>query len=90
MSNTHTCPICGTGSLPSNPRYRRYVCRVCTGRAADRTGRILHFYNTSIGGGFTSVYADNGDTCGEHICYIDGRECWAAEARFGGIVIQLR
>lgn len=42
-----------------------------------------------MSGGFIAGYADNGEEHGQHICYIDGIKCWADEARFGGIVIQI-
>lgn len=89
MSDTqfHPCPICST-PVPHQERYPRAVCRACYDKACDDQGRTLKFYNTSMGGGFKAVVADTQEEYPGHICYIGGMECWADEARFGGIVIQ--
>lgn len=41
-----------------------------------------------MSGGFEAIVADTKEEYPSHICYIEGVECWADEARFGGIVIQ--
>jgi hypothetical protein len=42
-----------------------------------------------MGGGFGAMIADTKEDYLSHICYIEGNKCWADEARFSGIVIQL-
>ena len=41
-----------------------------------------------MSGGFAAIVADTKAEHPSHICYIEGVECWADEARFGGIVVQ--
>lgn len=41
-----------------------------------------------MSGGFEAIATDTKEKHPSHICYIEGVECWADEARFGGIVIQ--
>lgn len=81
------CPIC-LAEVVQNPRYPRYICANCAKRAADENGRAVEFYNESFSGGFIAKYLDTGEERDSHICYVDGVQCWADEARFGGIVIQ--
>src|SRR5688500_15724090 len=83
------CPICGAEVAPSL-RYPSYVCRDCYQKAVDSSGRALRFYNESFSGGFIANYADTDEDYGSHVCFIDGVECWADEAHFGGIVIRPR
>jgi ADP-ribosyl-[dinitrogen reductase] hydrolase len=81
------CPVCNT-TLEPVPRYPRYVCRECAKRAADRDGRKLTFSNVDMSGGYRAEYADTAAEYNSHVCFIDGIECRASEARFGGIVIE--
>ena len=82
------CPLCGAGVQPSE-RYPHYLCPACSGKAVSAEGRPLVFGNVAMSGGFSAGYADNGAPYeGGHVCFVDGRQCWADEARFGGIVIQ--
>ena len=81
------CPICLIELTPS-PRYPRYVCAACAGRAVDEDGRSLEFSNESFSGGFVAKYSDTGEARDSHTCYIDGVKCRADEAHFGGIIIQ--
>ena len=83
------CPICST-EVPDNPRYPRYVCDRCAAKAASADGRPLEFFNEGMSGGFVARYADTHEPYPGHECFIDGVKCWADEARFGGIVIQVR
>jgi len=83
----HHCPICSTALGPV-PRYPRYVCRDCAARAADQNRRKLLFSNVDMSGGYMAEYADSGEAYNSRVCYIDGIECRAGEARFGGIVIE--
>ncbi len=86
---THTCPICKT-TLKVVPRYPNYVCRECAARATDKEGRKLRFGNAGPDGGFMAAYADTDAMYNSHDCYIDGIPCHADEARFGGIVIEVK
>jgi len=41
-----------------------------------------------MSGGYAAEYADTGDPYDSHECFVDRIECYADEARFGGIIIQ--
>ena len=82
------CPICRVGVTP-NPRYPSYLCRACASKAQSRDGRPLAFFNLSLSGGYGARYADTDDGYPSHQCWVDGIECRANEARFGGIVIEV-
>ena len=87
-SDTQNCPVCSKPVEPSQ-RYPRYVCHECASRASSHDGRAIEFHNVSFSGGFAAKYADSGKEYLSHDCYIDGIKCYADEARFGGIVIQV-
>jgi len=80
------CPICSKPILYSE-RYPRAVCETCYDKACDAHGRKLSFSNVSIDGGFNAVVTDTQEEYQSHTCYVEGVECWADEARFGGIVL---
>ena len=82
------CPICRASVAPNN-RYPRYVCDACAVKASSVDGRLLQFGNANMSGGFVAEYADNGAEYLSHECYIEGVKCYADEAKFGGIVIQV-
>lgn len=84
----HPCPICGT-PVRHWERYPRAVCSPCEAKACDERGRRLAFYNVSAAGGFEAIVVGTREIYPSHRCYIDGVACWADEARFGGIVVQL-
>ncbi|HST62597.1 MAG TPA: hypothetical protein VLK84_28085 [Longimicrobium sp.] len=87
---TQPCPICGAQQR-AVPRYPRYVCDACTARAVDDRGRPVQAYNTHVmGHGVQVVVTATGETLDTTTLFIDGIACKAAEARFGGIVIQPR
>lgn len=86
-TKTHNCPICKT-KLDFNKRYPNYLCYECSEKATDINGRKLAFGNISIGGGFEAIYIDTKEIYNSHICYVDNIECYADEARFGGIVLE--
>jgi hypothetical protein len=83
----HNCPICKIALTPE-PRYPKYVCSSCASMATDKDGRLLEFFNSDLSGGFEARYVDTQETYTSHRCFIDSIECYADEARFGGIVIQ--
>lgn len=81
------CPVCGRDVKP-NPRYPRYVCASCVKRATDTKGESVEFFQTGPLGLLAGRYAASGEPYISYDCVIDGVECWAEEARFGGIVVQ--
>ncbi|MEQ8302040.1 MAG: hypothetical protein RIB47_01520 [Cyclobacteriaceae bacterium] len=83
----YQCPICKVDLQP-NPRYPNYVCTTCADRATDKEGRKLKFSNIDVSGGYVARFGDTNEAYHSHTCYIDGLECHADEARFGGIVIE--
>jgi DNA-directed RNA polymerase subunit RPC12/RpoP len=85
----HNCPICKR-ELKSETRYPNYICAKCSVKATDINGRKLTFGNISIGGGFKAIYLDTKEIYNSHICFVDNIECYADEARFGGIVVQTK
>lgn len=85
---SYACPICGT-SLEPVPRYPRLVCPHCASKAVAADGRPLQVSNTGFSGGFEARYADTGEPCASHACWINGIPCHADEAHFGGIVVEV-
>jgi len=73
-----------------NPRYPRYICGNCVSQLSDESGRLVSYYNTSMGGGCEGKYVNSDEKYENSICYIGDKEFYAMEARFGGIVIQLK
>lgn len=88
MNGYYVCPICNTASERS-PRYPKYICVECARRAVDKAGRELDFSNESVSGGYVAWYRDTREPYESHICYVDGRTCWADEAHMGGIVVSV-
>lgn len=82
------CGICHK-PVTAYPRYPRYLCRECAAKASDANGRKLQFGNIDFSGGYEAGYADTDEPYNSHQCYVDGIECRADEARFGGIVIEV-
>ena len=87
--DNYNCPICDK-ELSAYERYPNYVCKECNSRAVSKTGRKLIFSNFDFSGGYIAYYEDTKKKYNSHICFIDGVECIADEARFGGIVIQVK
>lgn len=85
--DNHQCPICKV-DLEPNPRYPKYVCKTCASMATDKEGRSLKFSNIDFSGGYMARFSDTNEEYDSHTCYINGFECHADEARFGGIVIE--
>ena len=83
----HTCPICFE-SVSHWERYPLAVCSDCANKASDGQGRSLSFYNVSMSGGLKAIVTDTDEEHQSHTCYIQGVECRADEARFGGIIIE--
>ena len=87
LEEKYCCPICSVELRP-NSRYPRYVCQECKSKATDESGRALGFGNIDMSGGFVAKYRDTNEMYDSHTCYIDGIECFANEARFGGVVVE--
>ncbi len=92
----HNCPICSVDLKP-NPRYPNYICRTCASSdITDTEGTKVSFSNIGMTGGLSvSFYKDGAivssdDSHQTFTCFINGHRCIAQEARFGGIVIQLK
>lgn len=79
-------------------RYPKYICRECASKEiTDDQGNLLDFSNTGFSGGFRIITKnrqgqllkedDSKPFCD---CIIDGKWFFAQEARFGGIVIQMK
>lgn len=87
-NNTHVCPICQQQMI-FTPRYPSAVCRRCKPKTTDKSGRTISFRNIDLSGGCEGYYIDTHELYDSYECYIDGVQCWANEARFGGIVIEV-
>jgi hypothetical protein len=78
--------------MPFSLRYPKALCVGCVRRATDLEGRRVTLGNTSLGGGFQAVHADDGSVCeqvtDDGIVLVDGVRYRAGEARFGGAVVQ--
>ncbi|BCY17156.1 MAG: hypothetical protein GYA12_15205 [Chloroflexi bacterium] len=81
------CPICRQ-PVDKNLRYPRAVCPDCIKKAADPAGRPVIFFNESLSGGISGLYADDRSPYKGTDCYINGIHCRASEAHMGGIVIE--
>lgn len=89
MNEQPLCPVCNKQIAP-NARYPIYVCLDDVARTTDAAGKPVRLYNTSMGGGFIAQYYDGSaseEVINSHKVYIDGKEFYADEARFGGIVV---
>jgi len=82
------CPICDE-EVKTNPRHPRYLCRARVGWATDENAEQVHFFQSSPDGRYAARYVATGDDYPSHECCVDGVKCWADEARFGGIIVQV-
>jgi hypothetical protein len=80
------CPICEK-DMSYSERYPKMICHECIELVVNEKGESIKFYNIDHTGGFISIVNDNKGE--EHECYINNLKCYADEARFGGIVVQL-
>ena len=81
-----SCPICNTDMMYFE-RYPKMICHECVKLALTEDGENIKFYNKDHSGGFISIVNDVKGKI--HECYINNHKCYADEARFGGIVVQL-
>lgn len=76
-----------------NARYPKYICGDCVELLTDMEGRKVEYFNTELlGHGCQGYYVgtEQREKYNSTICYIKDRKFYAEEARFGGIVIQLK
>lgn len=81
-----------------NPRYPKYICSECSSKTKlDKHGNRVSFSNIGFSGGLKIDYEDiTGKTIREDDsrdyfeCNIDGKLFFVREARFGGVVLQLK
>lgn len=86
------CPICNKEVTP-NERYPKYICNECSLKTTDKEGRPVNFVNNSLlGTGCQGIYKDNSksEVYNSNNCFVNNILCVAEEARFGGIVIQMK
>lgn len=103
-TNLSKCGVCKTTKIPTSQRYPNLVCGECIKKAVDIDGNIVTYSNDNYSGGFISYHHvvnsnSNANTIpndnveivqkNDHDCWINGYKCYANEARFGGIVIEL-
>lgn len=89
------CPICNR-EVAHIQRYPDYVCDECVVKAKDRQGRSVSFANQDISGGLigfvkdpvTGFFNEDSALTANPTVLIEGIECYADEAKFGGIVIR--
>ena len=86
------CPNCKK-ERGFSQRYPKSICGQCYAETTDLNGKKVEFYNTeALGSGCQGYYVgtEQKEKYESELCYIDGKEYYAEEARFGGIVIQLK
>lgn len=79
--------------VPFQARYPKYICGACHKQITDAAGRGVAYYNThAMGYGCQGYYSgtDPKEKYDSDICYINGIAFRAQEARFGGIVVQMK
>ena len=102
----HNCPLCLDILTYYTARYPKMICQKCSngdnGKILDSFGNEVSFSNIDISGGFASYHKiknnnnNNNDNENkiiqkeDHMCWINSVQCYADEARFGGIVIQTK
>ena len=80
------CPICEKTMLKFE-RYPNQICSECCEQTVTKNNEKIEFYNVDHTGGFISVV--NKVQGSIHDCYVNNIQCYADEARFGGIVISV-
>jgi len=82
------CPIC-KATVANSGRYPKYICSQCSEKITDKSGEQICFANTELlGYGCQGYYKKNDKKYNSNFCYVNGIECYAKEAYFGGIVIE--
>ena len=80
------CPTCDKIMMKS-ARYPNRICRECALLTVTKKNEKIEFHNIDCLGGFVSLV--NNVEGSIHQCYVNNIECYADEARFGGIVISV-
>ena len=86
MKKKHFCPICQV-ELKVNMRYLDYICWECVLKATDKKGRTIGFYTVDWPEKQKALGSDIQEFYDGNTCYIEGVECYAKEAYYGGIVV---
>ena len=95
-TNKQFCPICNSEVMPMQ-RYPDYVCESCAVEVTDLNGELVEFYNESISGGLVAHRKNpasgrfdfvDPELSKNPIVIIRNVKCFAAEAKFGGIVFR--
>ena len=74
-------------------RYPKLICGECLSKITDKNNRLVEFFNTEgLGYGCQGYYCETQqkEKYNSDICFLEGKEYFAEEGRFGGIVIQLK
>ena len=87
------CANCKNERRGFSQRYPKSICHECSSKVTDKNGRSIEFFNSeALGSGCQGCYSGTNqkEKYELNVCYIDGKEFVAEEARFGGIVINLK
>lgn len=80
------CPACG-GIGRGSPRYPAALCYSCEADLIDESGRAVQVSNSDMWSG-VEIRASQSTLPKDTRLFVNGIECRAREARFGGIVVQ--
>ena len=86
------CSNC-SAEIRYQPRYPKSICVNCYKKLTDINEKEVEFFNTHFSGGGCQGYytgTKQKEKYESELCYIDGKEFYAEEAKFGGIVIQIK
>jgi len=85
------CAICN-GVFIFHERYPNAICSEHYDECFDaEKNRVFHTNKDEFGGFVSNHMIGNRITKKEdHVCFVRGKECYADESRFGGIVIQMK
>jgi hypothetical protein len=86
------CPNCNAENTSVYMlRYPKAICAKCVHEVTSKEGRKVEFLNTGLSG-YQGYYAstDQKEKYNSDKCYINNKEYIAKEAKFGGIIIQLK
>lgn len=86
------CPSCEK-ERGFSQRYPKSICGQCVSETTDLKGKKVEFFNTeALGYGCQGYYVgtEQKEKYESELCYINEKEYFAEEGRFGGIVIQLK
>lgn len=88
MNSAQHCPICKHETAISE-RYPSYVCKNCVEKAVDESGLHLKVENDDSEDRVCVLYKDNDEPTNSLKFLIEGQPCYAQEAYFGGVVVQV-